>query len=410
MTESRFAAFKAPLYRRYWLGSLGSVGATQFVMMGQAWLVFELSGSAADLAILGVAASLPTIILVFLGGVIADRFDRRKIMLITTPIQAALLGTLALLDATNIVEVWHVWLIAAAFAGVAGFDWPAWQSIFPLLIDRRHMMSAVSLNAMLWQGMRMVMPGIGGIVVASYTTAAVFGIGAVGFLIMFVVVMSLRVQAVPGDADGAWRSLINGVKFVLNNRLFAVLIPLSYALTFFSMSYLQIMPLFIDRVGAGAEGFGFWMSASGLGSVLGTLATASLQTSPYLGRIMLGAPILACAVQIIFCALAWWFPTEPWTFAMCGLAIICTAALTSVFLITSISVLQLEVPENLRGRVMSIHGITYSLISLGALFTGGLAEWMGAPMAVALGGAIVIAATIGVWLTQPSIRLLGRER
>ena len=181
MTESRFAAFKAPLYRRYWLGSLGSVGATQFVMMGQAWLVFELSGSAADLAILGVAASLPTIILVFLGGVIADRFDRRKIMLITTPIQAALLGTLALLDATNIVEVWHVWLIAAAFAGVAGFDWPAWQSIFPLLIDRRHMMSAVSLNAMLWQGMRMVMPGIGGIVVASYTTAAVFGIGAVGF-------------------------------------------------------------------------------------------------------------------------------------------------------------------------------------------------------------------------------------
>ena len=214
------------------------------------------------------------------------------------------------------------------------------------------------------------MPGIGGIVVASYTTAAVFGTGG-GFLIMFVVVMSLRVQAVPGDADGAWRSLINGVKFVLNNRLFAVLIPLSYALTFFSMSYLQIMPLFIDRVGAGAEGFGFWMSASGLGSVLGTLATASLQTSPYLGRIMLGAPILACAVQIIFCALAWWFPTEPWTFAMCGLAIICTAALTSVFLITSISVLQLEFRKPARPRHEYSRDY-YSLIS-GALFTGGLA-------------------------------------
>ena len=97
------------------------------------------------------------------------------------------------------------------------------------------------------------------------------------------------------------------MKFVLNNRLFAVLIPLSYALTFFSMSYLQIMPLFIDRVGAGAEEFGFWMSASGLGSVLGTLATVA-PNFPYLGRIMLGAPILACAVQIIFCALAWWFP------------------------------------------------------------------------------------------------------
>jgi MFS family permease len=404
MSEGRFAALSAPLYRRYWLGSICSVGATQFVMMGQSWLVFELSGSAADLAILGLASSLPTIILVFFGGVVADRFDRRKIMLITTPLSAALLASLAILDGTDTVAVWHVWLIAALFASVAGFDWPAWQSLFPLLIERRHMMSAVSLNAMLWQGTRMIMPGIGGFVIAAFTTAAVFAVSAVGFLAQFFVIASLKVRAVSGESVSARQALVNGLRFVADNRLFTVLIPLSYAITFFGTSYLQIMPLFVDRMESGAQSFGFLMSGSGLGAVAGTLITASLQSSPRLGRIMLAAAIGASLAQLGFCAVTQWWPTHPWTFPLALASIVVTAALTSVFLISSMSVLQLAVPEALRGRVMSMHGITFSMIAMGALFSGSLAEFIGAPIAVAVGAVVVVGVTMWVWWTQPVVR------
>ncbi len=400
----RFAALKAPLYRRYWLGSIGSVGATQLVMMAMSWLVFALSGSPADLAMLGVAASLPTIIVVLVGGVVADRLDRRRIMMVTAPLSALLMATLALLDAGGAVEVWHVWAIAALFATVAGFDWPAWQSLFPLLIERRYMVSAVSLNAMLWQGSRMVMPGVGGFIIAVFSTAAVFGIAAAGFLIMFAVIASLRVRATARSSHNALRAFAEGVRFIAGNRLFYVLIPLSYTVMFFSMSYLQIMPLFTERLGVGADAFGLLIAASGLGSVAGTLGTASLQGSPRLGPIMLGSAIAAATIQLVFCAVTKWYAGAAWAYAAAALCVSATAALTSVFLIASMSVLQLAVPEPLRGRVMSIHGITFSMIALGALFSGTVAEYSGPSAAVAIGAAVVIAANVGVWMLQPRIR------
>jgi MFS family permease len=405
VAEGRFAALQAPLYRRYWLGSIGSVGATQLVMMGQAWLVFELSASAADLAILGAAASLPTIIMVFFGGVVADRFDRRRIMMITTPVSAALLAMLAGLDFTNTVQVWHVWLLAGLFATVSGFDWPAWQSIFPLLIERKQMMSAVSLNAMLWQGTRMMMPGIGGFIIAAFTTAAVFGVGAVGFLAMFFVIASLPVRAAPASSGiSAGRAVLEGFAFVRQNQLFAVLIPLTYVMMFFGTSYLQIMPLFADRLGVGAEAYGVLMSASGLGAVAGTLLTASLQGSRRLGRIMLLSAIAAAAVQLVFSAVAYWHAQSDWAYVVMCACVTFTAASGSVFLITSMSAMQLHVPDALRGRVMSLHGISFSLIALGALFSGGIAEVRDAPTAVTVGAIVVIAATTLVWFKKPGIR------
>lgn len=405
MPEGRFSALGAPLYRRYWLGSLGSVGATQLVMMAQAWLVFDLSGSAADLAILGAVASLPTIALTFFGGVAADRFDRRRIMLITLPLTAMTLGTLTLLTGTGLVEVWHVWMLAGLFALIAGFDWPAWQALFPQLIEHRHMMSAVSLNAMLWQGTRMIMPGLGGIIIAAFTATAVFGLATAGFVVMALVVLSLpaRTRPAPGGPGSA---LLDGLRFIRDTPLYAVLIPLSYALMLFGTSYLQIMPLFSERLDVGPEGYGLLMSASGLGSVLGTFLAGSLQRSQRLGLLMLGGAFASAAVQLVFCAVAEWWPDHPLAYPVMATCIVLTAAAGSIFLITSMSTMQLNVPEHLRGRVMSIHSICFSLISLGALFSGSLATFIGAPLAVAIGATLVMIATLWVGFTQPSVRRL----
>ena len=131
----RFDALSSGPYRRFWLGSIASVGSTQLYFIGMAWLVFELSGSPLDLGFLGAAMALPTIAATLVGGIVADRFNRRSILLMTTTTSAGLLLVLAVLDATGMVRVWHV-LVASGLLGlVQGFEFPARSSIFPALIE-----------------------------------------------------------------------------------------------------------------------------------------------------------------------------------------------------------------------------------------------------------------------------------
>lgn len=409
--SGRLAALRAPLYRRFWLGSLASIGATQLVIMGQSWLVFELSGAALDLAILGAAASAPTIIVTLAGGVLADRVDRRAVMLVTTPLAAAALAVLAWLDGSERAAVWHVWCVAALFATISGFDWPARQAIFTALIDRSMMMSAVALNSVLWQGTRMIMPALGGLIIAAWSTAAVFWLATAGFLVMLAVLLGLRVDVIRSERRGSsWQAFVEGLGFVAGNPLFAVLIPLSYATMFFGTSYLQIMPLFADRLGVSAEGFGILVSASGVGSIAGTVLVGSLQSSRRLGRIMLGGALASALTQLLFTALTGLAPHMPGAYWLAALLVMLAALFSSVFLITSMTAMQLHVPDALRGRVMSLHGITFSLIALGALFSGGLASVVGAPAAVAVGAAVIVVHVLWVWTRHAEVRELRPPR
>ena len=153
-------------FRRYWLGSLAYASAVRLVMLGQGWLVFELSRSPIDLGLLGAAMALPAILVTWVGGALADRLDKRKLLMVTSSVTTGLLMLQATLDLTGVVVVWQVISIAAILGLVGGLEWPAMQAIFPSLIKRDHMMSAVALNAIVWQGTRMVIPAFGGLVIA----------------------------------------------------------------------------------------------------------------------------------------------------------------------------------------------------------------------------------------------------
>ena len=155
---ARYPALGFPLYRRYWLASFASVGATQLITLGQGWLIFELSGSAVQLGLLGAAAALPNILMTLAGGVIADRFDKRRILMCTSLATTLLLATLAWLDATDRVAVWHVLTVAALVSLITGLDWPVRVSLYPQLIERSAFMSAVALNSFIWQATRMAVP------------------------------------------------------------------------------------------------------------------------------------------------------------------------------------------------------------------------------------------------------------
>ena len=390
----RFDALSSAPYRRFWLGSIASVGSTQLYFISKAWLVFELSGSALDLGFLGAATAVPTIFATLIGGLVADRINRRSVLILTSGISAVLLLVLGVLDASELVRVWHVLLISALLGLVQGFDFPARSSIFPALIEKKQMMSAVSLNSILWQGSRMILPAIGGFLISITDTSLIFFICGLGFFSMITVLLTLDVRQDNHANDAPWHEFKEGVKFVMNHRLFLTLILLSWISMFFGTSYVQIMPLFADMLQSGERGFGLLISATGVGSIIGNLFITRYQDSRKLGIMMLSSAAMAPFFLLGFSLVAWILSGTSGVFWLACCFAILNAAFSSVFLVSSMTVLQIQVPDAFRGRVMGIHSITFGMMTMGGLSAGVLASQFSAPVAVIIGAIVVLSSVI----------------
>ena len=407
--SSRFGALRLAPFRRFWLGSAASVGAFQLLIMGQGWLVYELSGSPLQLGYLGAASSIPTIAAALVGGVIADRLDRRRMLIATSSIIAGLLALLALLDGTGVVQVWHVLAIAASIALILGLDFPSRQSFFPSLIRREHMMSAVALNSILWQGSRMFLPALGGMAIALTDTWVVFAVGSLGFVAMTKVMASFvptPAADVPLAMEHSGRQFVDGFRFIASHRMFAVLILLTYAAAFFGNSYIQLMPAFTRLLGTGEAGYGFLLSATGVGAVIGNLLVAPWQRSPRLGRLLMAAPLGGATMLIAFNLCVALLPGQTIGYVLALGCAMLTAMCMSMYFVASMTLLQLAVPDALRGRVMGIYTICFSLIPLGGLLAGVVAAATSPPIAAGLNACVFALVVVVVAVTQPSIRRL----
>ncbi len=393
-------------YRRYWFGLLAYAGAVRLVMIAQGWLVFELSRSPLDLGLLGAAMAIPAILLTWTGGALADRVDRRKLLMATSVATTALLVLQAALDLSGVVTVWQVITIAVLLGLVGGLEWPAMQALIPSLVAREHLMSAVAMNAIVWQSTRMVIPALGGIAIALWDTGVLFLAAVAGPLSMLAVLCFLDVGAGARSRSPRGGAFAEALHFILRHRLFAVLIPLSWAAGFFGSSYLQLMPVFADLLGAGGAGFGALMSASGAGSVLGSLLVGSLSATPRLGRVMLGSLVAAGTGIFAFALIAGFANLLPNAFHAGLICVALTNLFISIFMVTSMTALQLRCPDSLRGRVMGLHGVAFNLMILGALFTGALASLLGAPASLAVAALIVTLAAAAALATQPEVRRL----
>ena len=291
---TRYPALEYPLYRRYWFASFASVGGTQLVALAQGWLVYKLTGSALDLGFLGAATAVPNILMSLFGGVAADRFDKRKIMLVTSAVDRGV-------DVPARRARCH-----RSRAGVARDDHRGAhvvdfrrrmadaQALFPHLIERPALMSAVALNSVLWQSTRMIMPALGGVLIALTSTAFLFALSGAGFLVMFFVMRAIPL-ALPGTHSGSTLHQIQqGLGYIAAHELFRWLILLSYAGMFFVSSYMQLMPAFALHLDAGETGYGLLLSATGVGSVVGTLLVGGMQKSRSLGFVLLAGALLSC--------------------------------------------------------------------------------------------------------------------
>ncbi|MBM4204459.1 MAG: MFS transporter [Gammaproteobacteria bacterium] len=399
LIEQHLPALTYPLYLRYWLASFASVGATQLVTLGQGWLVFELTGSAWNLGLLGAAVALPNIFVTLVGGVIADRFNKRVIMMTTSVLTALMLALLAYLDWRESITLLQVLTIAAIVSLITGIEWPARVAIYPHLVDRDHVMNAVALNAVIWQATRMALPALGGIVIAFGDTWMLFAAGALGFFIMYLVMSGIRIHMPVANAQSPFGQLMEGLRFIRDSRLFTALLAITFAGMFFTSSFSQIMPIFADAIGGDERVYGYLLTTGGLAAVIGTAIASRYQHHPQLGQVMLATAILTAVSVLLFgwvSIAALLVPALVMTFL--------AQLFASIFTVTSMGVMQLSVPDELRGRVMGIHAIGYSLVPMGGLFLGGLTEWAGAGFALSVGCLIHIVIIVFAGYRQHLIR------
>ena len=403
-----FTALRHSGFRRFWIGMVASVLGFQIMTVAQGWLIYILTDSKLALGYVGLAAGLPAIVLNLFGGVIADKVNQRRLLIATQTTSSMVMLALAILTLTGLVEPWHIITSAFLIGSVQAFDTPTRQSLFPHLIDREDMLNAVALNSMVWQGTRVIGPAIGGVIIGTRLGVAPgFFAPFLGFLMMAVMIATLRLPPIQ-RAEGAsfFHDMAQGINFVRTNTIFAFLISMTFFNSIFGMSYIFILPVFArDIFNVGELGLGVLHAASGAGALLGTLITASLGNFQRKGWLILGGAVLFGTFLILFAVTGSLFKFFPLSLVF----IFCAGVSTSIYMITIMSTLQLMVPNELRGRVMGIYGMTWSLLPVGAMQAGAIAEYTSAPLAVAIGGAAVIFFAIVMGLSIRQVRTLSPQ-
>ena len=398
-------ALHYPAYRAFWLGLLASVSGYQMFRFGQLWLIYQLTGSPLPLGYVGLANGVPAVCLNLFGGVFADKFDQRRLIMVTQSLTASFIFVLATLTLLDAVQVWHIVVIAFCAGAVESFDQPARQSLYPHLIDRKIMGSAVALNSCIWQGTRIIIPAVAGCIIAWAGTAAAFYLGGLGFLTMATMIYSLRVPPTTRRARGsAAHDIREGLTFIRRNSIFSFLIAMTFFNSFFGMAYITLMPvLAVAILHVGAKGQGLLMGMGGVGALLTTLWLSSRSDVGSKGWLIIGGGVMS-GLSVAAFGLTSAFVGS---FAL-ALAIMFVMGICNTTYATSIqSSLQMLIPDHMRGRVMGFYGMTHNITPLGGMLASTLADLITVPFAIAIGGLAVAAFAIGPAMTNGKVRNLG---
>ena len=389
-------------YRLYWFGQLFSVLAQNMEHVAQGWLVLELTNSPLALGVTGLAHAIPTITLALIGGAIADRADRRRIMIASQCCTALMFLILAVLVLTKLAALWHVMVLAFISGSIRAFDRPSRMALLPQMVPREDIPNAVAMGGTIWQLCRLVGPAAAGILIYLYGVGPTFFTCCLASSIAVGLWLAIRADqpALAASAGGLRKNMLAGVHFIRKNELFYTFMGMTFFNSVFGMSYLILMPVFArDILNVGSQGFGFLQTAGGAGALIGTLAVTYLSDAHRLPLQAARGATLFGVLLLIF-AYSRAFPFS--------LALAFVLGITGQFYITAINtVLQLNLPEQLRGRVMGVYGLTWDLMPVGGMVAGTIAEFAGAPAAVAVGGVFV--SGLALWVISIAPRFGARE-
>jgi len=375
--------------------------------VGQGWLIYEITGNPWSLGLVGAANAIPAIFLNLFGGVFADRLDKRRLIIFTQLTTGSLIFLLATLTLVGAVESWHVLVVALLAGGVEAFDNPARQALYPHLIDRKVMMSAVAMNSVIWQGTRIVAPGIAGVLIDLINTESALYISGMGFVLLAVVMARLKVPPIPRGARGnPVHDIKEGLKFIKVNSIFSFLIGMTFFNSFFGMAYVMLMPIFaVDILEVGAKGQGLLLGMSGAGALVNTLYIGAKGNVPNRGLAIIGGAVLFGLAVAAFALTAEYVGSLSLAMGIMFVMGICN----SVYMISIQSSLQILVPDRMRGRVMGFYGMTWSIMPLGGLQASALTSLFTAPIAIAAGGLAVAFFALGPAMVNPRVRNLNSQ-
>ncbi|HET9370734.1 MAG TPA: MFS transporter [Vicinamibacterales bacterium] len=388
-------------FRIVWIAALGSTIGTWMQKFAQSWLVSDLTNSSAFyLSLDDFLSQLPIVLFMLIGGVMADRHDRRRLLAGSQYVQAIAAFVLAVLVYYDRVEVWHI-LMLSFIAGLGqAFGGPAYQSLLPSLVPRRDLPNAIALNSTQFNLSRLLGPMGGSVIVLWLGTAACFLLNSASFFIVVLALTMIRPPTPPATQvrKDILTELKGGLSHVRHNRLMLTLTILVFVSTFLSMPISTFLPIFAREVltfedpAAAIVKLSFLMAAQALGAIVGALLIGSLGRFAHMGRVMLGIQF-TLGVLIVSFAMS----STPWL----SYVLIFAAGIASMSLFSiSFSIVQLAVPEELRGRVVSIYMVSLrGGWPLGSLVAGTLATMFPAPHVVALNGLMLSLFTVGVLIS-----------
>lgn len=388
-------------FRLLWSGALGSTIGTWMQKVAQAWLITTLAGanSAFFLGLDSLMGELPILLLTLVGGVIADRKDRRKLLLMSQYVQMTAAFILAGLVYFDVVRLWHI-LALSAMTGVAqAFGGPAYQSLIPQLVSKENLPNAIALNSIQFNLSRIIGPLIAGAALTAFGMVACFGLNGASFLCVIAALFALKVQHTP---PAVTRSLIaemkSGLDYVKASPTIIALTVLGFVAAFLGVPLLTQLPLMVkDVFHADVSLYTRFMAFSGSGAVLGAMIVAWRGKSRGMGHMLLGG-VMAFGVVLI----AFSFSRQLWLTQ--ALLFLGGALLVSTFS-TVTSLVQLIAPNEMRGRVMSIYMVAFRGASpLGNFLAGSIANLSSVPTMLALNGVLMVAAGLVFWIRGGGVR------
>jgi MFS family permease len=396
-----FKAFHYRDFRLMWIGACTSSVGTWMQMVAQGWLIYRLSHSPFLLALDPVLGSVPIFLFSLIGGVVADRVERRHVLIGSQYIQMGCALLLTLLVGFHMVKVWHILACSFVSGFAQAFGGPAYQALIPTLVDREDMPNAIALNSIQFNAALMIGPALGGLALARFGEAGCFALNAVSFLAPIIALSLLKVRFLPvKTGESIFASMKDGFRFVHKQGAMEGLIVLALCMTALAVPMRTFLPVFAkDIFHRGAETYAMFLSVSGLGSIVGALTVAAMGNVPNKGRvalmmlICLGASISGFAVSGSIAVSA-------------VMLFLSGAAMVAVFAMVN-SLVQLIVTNEMRGRVMSVYNFAFrGGMPMGNLVSGWLVPIFSAQMVLGVNGLLLIALGAYFLLAQRRVAAL----
>jgi MFS family permease len=406
-------------FQLFFSGQLISLIGTWMQTVAQSWLVYRLTGSGLLLGAVGFSSQIPVFLVAPIGGIVADRANRQRVVIATQTASMILAFILAALTLTGKIQVWHVFVLAALLGVVNAFDLPGRQSFLVDMVGKEDLMNAIALNSSMFNGARVIGPAVAGILVARIGEGWCFFANAVSYIAVIIGLLLMKVHA-PARVSSHTSPLVHileGFEFVARTAPIRSLCILLGLVSAVGMPYSVLMPIFADKIlhrggqelasliGAhdlGAVRLGLLMGASGVGALLGAL-TLAMRT----GVKGLGRWVAVCCAGFGVSLILFAFSTSFWLSVFLLLPV---GYFIMLQMASSNTLIQVMVPDVLRGRMMAVYSMMFmGMAPIGALLGGALSDRLGAPLTVAIGGLASVAGALWFERQLPKIRVEARE-